>query len=582
MLTPIAWQHAPLAPPHFWLEICRFHFMKASDYPITVNLKQLAYGVIAVAMLFCQAQTTLAQEAPTSTDHTKQLNVIQSVLSTKLDARTALRERIETASPDETTELETNLADLTDEINALRQSFQQVAVGSVDLSVFYEEATDFDWRTEVTQIMMPIVQNLKSLTEKPRKIENLKSRIAASNNQSAAINEAILSINTQLINANEDSTKISLENLLSTWSDRKAETEREMQLATVQLANLQRGDISFGEAVQNNLIAFFKGRGLTLLLAAIAATAIWLALRLLFNLLSKRSKREAKNEYRTRQRLVHYSFKLVTFLLILIAVIVVFYVRGDVLLLGVAFLFAAAIILGLRNTIPKFLKETRVLLNLGAIREDERVTYNGLPYQVTSLNMFSVLRNPELTGVIRLPLEQIVTMISRPAGKEIWFPSSKGDYIVLENGRLMQVVDQTTELVELENLVGTKTTVPAPDFFNTTFDNLTRGEHFSVVGVFGIAYKHQAISNTEVPTRIQQAVNAALIKSETAEHVENVAVELKEAGASSLDYWICVTMKSKAARSYNRILRSIQQTCVETCSSEGWEIPFPQLTVHRE
>ncbi|MEE9332892.1 MAG: hypothetical protein V3U65_02270 [Granulosicoccaceae bacterium] len=556
--------------------------MEVSDIPISVRLKTLAYSAIVAVMLICLSHPALAQETLVSLNNSKQLNVIQSVLSSKLDTRSAVREQIKTASADETAELENNLAELNEEINALRQSFQQVAVGSVDLSIFNEETRHFDWRNEVTQIMMPIVQNLKSLTEKPRKIENLKSRITVSKNHFTVIDDALISINLQLISVNEDATRASLEKLKSSWSDKKSETEREMELATVQLENLQRGDISFGEAVKNNLFAFVKGRGLTLLLAAMAATAIWFFMRILSTLLSKRSKREDKNEYRTRQRLVHYSFKLVTFLLILIAVIVVFYVRGDVLLLGVAFLFAAAIILGLRNTIPKFLKETRVLLNLGAIREDERVTYNGLPYRVTSLNMFSVLRNPELTGVIRLPLEEVVTMVSRPAGKELWYPTSKGDYIVLDNARLMKVVDQTTELVELENLVGTKTTVPTPDFFNTTFDNLTRGEYFSVVGVFGIGYKHQAISNTEIPRRIQHAVHAALIKSETAEHVENVAVELKEAGASSLDYWVCVTMKSTAARSYNRILRSIQQTCVETCSSEGWDIPFPQLTLHRE
>ena len=557
--------------------------MEVSNIPIFARLKKLAYSIVVAVILACLPHPALAQEALGSADNTKQLEVIQSVLDTKLEARTDLREQINTAPADEKTELESDLAELNREIDVLQESFQQVAVGSVDLSVFNDEvSTEFDWRDEVTQIMMPIVQNLKSLTEKPRKIENLKSKISASTIQSTVIENALLSINIQLSNVNENTTRTSLENLKKTWDDRDAEIKREIELATVQLENLQRGDVSFLEAVRNNFFNFVKGRGLTLLLAAIAALIIWFLTRLLSNLLSKRSKREDKDEYRTRQRLVHYSFKLVTFLLILIAVIVVFYVRGDVLLLGVAFLFAAAIILGLRNTIPKFLKESRVLLNLGAIRENERVTYNGLPYQVTSLNMYSVLRNPELTGVIRLPLEEIVNMVSRPAGKELWYPSSKGDYVVLESGRLMKVIDQTTELVELENLVGTKTTIPTTDFFNTTFDNLTRGERFSVVSVFGVGYKHQAISNTEVPTRIQQAVQAALFESETAEHVEHVAVELKEAGASSLDYWVCVTMNSESARSYNRILRSIQQSCIATCSNEGWDIPFPQLTVHRE
>ena len=250
--------------------------------------------------------------------------------------------------------------------------------------------------------------------------------------------------------------------------------------------------------------------------------------------------------------------------------------------MGVAFLFAAAVILGLRHTIPKFVAEMRLLLNLGAIREDERVLYNGLPYRVATLNIYTILRNPELTGVIRLPLDEVVTMISRPAGKEIWFPSSKGDYLNFGDGRVLKVLDQTTELVHLETLAGTKTSMPTADFFNTTFDNISRGETFAVVSVFGIGYAHQALANTLIPEKIQAAVAKAFAKSSIADSVEQVAVELKEAGASSLDFWVCVTLASVAAPAFNKVSRLIQQTCVETCGEENWDIPFPQLTLHRE
>jgi small-conductance mechanosensitive channel len=32
---------------------------------------------------------------------------------------------------------------------------------------------------------------------------------------------------------------------------------------------------------------------------------------------------------------------------------------------------------------------------------------------------------------------------------------------------------------------------------------------------------------------------------------------------------------------YGKLHRDIQKWCVEACSVHGWEIPFPQLTVHR-
>lgn len=39
-------------------------------------------------------------------------------------------------------------------------------------------------------------------------------------------------------------------------------------------------------------------------------------------------------------------------------------------------------------------------------------------------------------------------------------------------------------------------------------------------------------------------------------------------------------MSSASAASYKKIKRLIQQICVETCTKEAWEIPFPQLTLH--
>jgi len=34
------------------------------------------------------------------------------------------------------------------------------------------------------------------------------------------------------------------------------------------------------------------------------------------------------------------------------------------------------------------------------------------------------------------------------------------------------------------------------------------------------------------------------------------------------------------AKIYSRLERFIQRCCVEACSANNWEIPFPQLTFH--
>ncbi len=493
-----------------------------------------------------------------------------------------LRERILVAGPDDVAELEAELAETNSEISEARETFEQLAVGSVDLGIFNTTSSEFDWRTEMTQVMMPIIRNLQALTEKPRKIEALRTQIQTDSEKLLAANEAVAAIDESLTLATDDVTKQSLTELQATWKDTALEFGRSIDIAKVRLENLQKNDGNIFQSIKSGVVGFITGRGLTLLIAVISAMTVWYLSKFLTKLLLTKSRGEAVKTFRTRQRLVQYAFSIFTVLLMAIAVIVVFYVRGDVLLLGASFLIAGATLLGLRHAIPKFIAEARLLLNLGSIREDERVVYNGLPFRVTALNMHTILKNPELTGVIRLPLENMMGMVSRPAGKEVWFPASKGDYIMLSDGKLLEVLEQTTELVQLQNLVGTKTSVPAADFYGMTFDNLSRGDNFAITGTFGVGYTHQSISNDSIPMKLKEAVAKSLANTDFNEHVVSVAVELKEAGASSLDYWVCVTMTSAAVRSYFKVSRIIQQACVDTCTRENWDIPYPQLTIHNQ
>jgi len=538
---------------------------------------------IVILLIVLHAATAASQstERPTN-DQGAQLKVVQSVLEAKLLERAQLREKIISGLPADVADMENDLKNINAEIIELRNSFEQIAVGSIDLGLFNNEDTSFDIQTEMTQVIMPIVRNLQSLTEKPRKMEALRTRIGTTRVQIIAASRALSSIDHSISVTGDESTKKSLKALQTTWTGRHQELERRLRVAIVRLANLQKNDGNYWENFKAGIVGFITGRGLTILLAVAAAFMVWFIAKLLSKIMLTKTSGEAVKRYRTRQRIVQYVFNILTVLLMMIAVIVVLYIRGDVLLLGIAFLIAAATVLGLRHTFPRFISEAKLLLNFGAVREDERIVYNGLPFQVVSLNIYSVLHNPELTGVIRLPLSSMLEMVSRPAGKELWFPASKGDYILLPDGKLLEVIELTTELIHLQNLTGTKTTFPAADFYNMTFDNLSRGDTFAITSQFGVGYSHQAISNNSIPTTLQNTITKALAETSFAEHVVSVAVELKEAGASSLDYWVCVSLSSSAARSYYKVTRIVQQACVDTCTRENWDIPFPQLTIHNQ
>jgi hypothetical protein len=444
-----------------------------------------------------------------STERLDRLEILQSLIDANIAAREELHATKKRADPSELAELQ---------------------VRAIDVDLLGEIDTTFGWRNEVTQILQPIVENLKALTEKPRTISKLKTLIELSSDQQAIMESALESIEAKRATANKPTTQKALDNLTKTWQRRQSDAAQALVIAQLQLAYLQNSNVKWWETVRDALREFFQGRGLTLLL-------------------------------------------------VLMAVISVFYVRGDLLLMGLSILAAAAIALGLRQTVPRFITEARLLLNLGSIREDERVIYNGLPWQVVSLNMHSVLRNPELTGIIRLPLSEMTSMISQPAGKEPWFPASRGDFIILENNRLMELVRLTPEIVEIKDGGGTLTTVPTTEFFGWTFRNLSRSTSFGIHSTFGNDYQHQHISLTEVPSRFKQAIEHALKSTAHADAVNDVLVEFKSAGPSSLDFLIYVTLDSRAAKAYAKLERLIQQTCVAVCTDQHWGIPFHHLTI---
>jgi hypothetical protein len=224
--------------------------------------------------------------------------------------------------------------------------------------------------------------------------------------------------------------------------------------------------------------------------------------------------------------------------------------------------------------------EIRLLLNLGPVRQGERVMYNGLPLEVRTINMYSILRNPDLEGILRLPLAELGSLISRPSVKEEpWYPCQPNEYLLLPDGTFGQVLRQTLETVTLKT-VGSIAHYASSDFLHCNARNLSRqGYGFAVT--FGIDYQHQVISLDKVPAILHEAVTVKLKQTGLGDDVENILVDFKEAGASSLDYLIVVNMSGNAAAAYFRIGRLIQQSCVAVCNREGWVIPFNQITVHQ-
>jgi hypothetical protein len=288
-------------------------------------------------------------------------------------------------------------------------------------------------------------------------------------------------------------------------------------------------------------------------------------MRALRRLVRSRRQSVPDRQQAARIRLLAYGYHLLTIVLVAFAVLSVFYLRGDVLLLSLAIIALVMLALGVWRFLPGYVREARLLLNAGAAREGERVIYNGLPYRIASLNLYSELRNPELEGTVRLPLATLSQLISRPAGEEDWFPCSVGDYLLLPDGSFAQVLQQSVERVQLK-VVGSILQYSSAEFLQLNARNLTR-EGFGIIANFGIDYRHQSIALDQVPERLKSGLS--------------LVVDFSAAATNSLDYLIYATMDGRCAASYFAIQRMIQQTCVDVCNRENWTIPFAQVTIHQ-
>ena len=525
-----------------------------------------------------QGQT--ADDVTNDKNAVENLASIQQSIELKRNTISGIKEQLKlTKDGSERLELEQKIERIKTEIANLHLSFEQVALGGINLGLLSQQPEQkINWQDELEQISRPILSTLKRFTERPRQLDNLRIEIERLENQLKEIHKATKSIDSLLGQAPTTDVANSLTQLQADWVQRRDDARRELAITRYKLANLKMEGQAWQQNTWETVVEFLIGRGLTLFLAIIISLAVWLGSKAILNTYWRWLYKTQHDIGAMRAPLVIYSYRLVTAIIIVLVILLVFYLRGDVLLLTLAFIALAGVALSLRQTLPRYAAELRLLLGIGPVREKERLVLDGIPLKVESLSIFAVLQNPALEGVIRLPLHSMNALASRPAGLERWFPCQPGEYILTDTGNLGRVLRQTIEFVEIA-VLDSIVQVQTKDFLNQNIRNLSR-EGFGVSGTFGIDYQHQAICLDIVPERLREGIVKRFEMAGLKDDIESMLVEFKAAGASSLDYQIYMIINGRAASAYFKVQRLVQQACVETCNREGWVIPFTQITVH--
>jgi hypothetical protein len=489
----------------------------------------------------------------------------------------------QTVSEERKAELNARIEGERARIRDLRANFQNIVGG--EEAVEYDEVEQLGKQTtvqgQVQELMQPILAELRNVTSRPREMESLRRSLeiwrARLDRAEVVIDrfDALLAVAADARVADE----LNLAKRL--WAGRLAEAQAQVAALTARIAERERLTPSLWETISQMFVDFWRSRGLNLLIALVVAVAGFVAVRKGYHWLWRVGPLKRRSRATLMGRLADVTAVGVAVLTAISGVLLVFYVRGDWLLLTVAAILLLGVAWGSKTALPPYFDQIRLILNLGAVRENERVIYQGIPWKVRSLGMFSTFVNPALEGgELRLPLSEVMPMVSRQAApKEPWFPTAVDDWVVLGDGTHGKVITQTPEQVVVLKLGGSLKTYPIGEFLARTPENLSTG--FRVSSVFGIDYRHLEVAADEVIEIFTRALTARLIGQHGRELVRSVQVEFASAAASALEYLVQVDCAGGLGSRLRQLERTIQRVCAEVCVARGWVIPFTQLTVHQ-
>lgn len=470
---------------------------------------------------------------------------------------------------------------LNERFDAMEKDYEEIATG-VDLDLFAERPKErLDWTEEVRELLVPFIRELKTMTSRPRAIERLRGEVSYFEARIPVAQSAADNIHKLVLRTEDEQFKNRLEALQAEWEKKTQQMESRLTVARYQLEEKLGERKSFLESTQTILKSFFKNRGKNLLLAFLAFFFVFALLRYIHRFIYKISpfhKPEKRSYY---VRLVDLAYNILTFVGAASALLIVVYISGDWVLLAFFIILIFGILWTARYGLPRFWEQSKLLLNLGAVRENERLVFKGIPWRIASLSFYTTLINPVLKGgVIRLPLRELVGLHSRPYERdEPWFPCKENDWVMLSDGTKGKVVSQTPEMVQLVLLGGSRKTYTVEEFLNQSPNNIS--VNFRINVTFGVDYQHQKISTTEIPDKLKDEVTAGLTAEGYGDDIINIGAEFKEAGPSSLDIAILADFEGGAAGRHEILSRAIQRIAVDCCNKYGWIIPFTQITLHQ-
>ena len=527
--------------------------------------------------------TTPAAETPDeNVDALNTLTTFVIIRNNTLNEIKELNRQIKQAkSESEINELKERLLKLESELRSTTKNIDIIASGADISSLDRAVAEEFNFSKELFSLLKPALDEMKEMTSHVRRKSDLREKITQHEERLQIIDEAITNIQT-LQEASTDKAVIkSLKSIGENWRKQKELMLGELQASRLQLENLEKSESSLTEASQSYLKSFFAKRGRYLGGALLVVVVILLLSHFSYKAMFRYIPGFRKKHRSFRMRVIELIHRVLTTILVILGPMVVFYVVEDWVLFSIGILILLGISLTLRKTLPSYWHQVQLFLNIGSVREGERILLDGLPWQVDQINFFCILVNPTADLKQRVSISDLVGQKSRPGNKsEPWFPCRKDDWVLLSDGVRGKVVGISNEFVQLIERGGAQVTYQMSDFLSASPRNLAT--NFRIKESIGISYSLQQQSTTTIPETLQRHIHQQIIKEGYGDQLLNLRVEFERANNSSLDLVVIADFRGELGDLYNRLRRAIQRWCVDACTENNWQIPFPQLVIHSD
>lgn len=545
------------------------------------------FSILLPGIAAAQPAPTEKPERPPQTEQQKAvqeslINLIDSEVRIRRDIAQIRRRLRFTEDSLVRKDLEAQLADRREELRATGERLEELATGIPPEEINLPERPDFNVETEMQQLIEPFISMMKSATEEARQIERLRQLKRVSEARAELAERAIVGIESLIVQTEAQEPRKRLAVLLQNWQERSS-LAKDLAVTTDRQLESRLNKKGQASASGKAIGDFIGSRGRNLLVGFLVFLVVLISLRFVGHLghsvlMRFYDQNKPRNFVR---RIVRLIYNVTTVIIACISMLLVFDYFNDWLLFGLGIVTFAAGIWYALKALPSLMQQATLLLNLGAVQEGERVVFKGVPFLVQKLDFYSELVNPKMRGGhFVIPIGELNGYHSRPVAKdEIWFPCSEGDTVVLSDERWGRVTFISPETVVMQDDGGSDNTFEVADFLSLSPRNMSCG--YRTESEFGVDYAHQAIATTDIPRIMAKEVRKDLEKRFGKEKVRNVAVEFMTAGDSALIYEVEADMTGAAGWQWEEVKFALAKYATDSCTRNGWNIPFPQLTISK-